>query len=168
RSIDMDGHRKPSGSFCLDTQDWVAAEWLQTFAAQAGWVIVGHSVSTRDTNYGPRAFPLQRFTLEPPRNEGWKVVSIEALDEPEDVFCAVVPEVGRFTLASGLQTGNCAFISTKEMDKDPTFPAVRLMEMSMLGIGVGFDTQGADKARIYTPTDEVVHYTVADSRAGWC
>lgn len=41
---------------------------------------------------------------------------------------------------------NCAFVSTEDMTKtDPSGPFAFLMEASMLGIGVGFDTKGADK-----------------------
>ena len=38
---------------------------------------------------------------------------------------------------------NCAFVSTESMKEDPLKPFVFLMDMSMLGVGVGFDTKGA-------------------------
>jgi adenosylcobalamin-dependent ribonucleoside-triphosphate reductase len=64
---------------------------------------------------------------------------------------------------------NCAFVSTHEMTRqDPSKPFRFLMEASMLGIGVGFDTAGADKdLQVQKPkeTDEV--YTVPDTREGW-
>lgn len=64
---------------------------------------------------------------------------------------------------------NCSFISTKGLDKDPSKPFVRLMEMSMLGIGVGFDTLGAEdgveiKNRVAPLTKT---YVIPDSREGW-
>ena len=41
---------------------------------------------------------------------------------------------------------NCAFVSTNEMSKNnPAKPFAFLMEASMLGVGVGFDSKGADK-----------------------
>lgn len=48
---------------------------------------------------------------------------------------------------------NCAFVSTEDMTKtDPSGPFAFLMEASMLGIGVGFDTKGADKGfKVYAP-----------------
>ncbi len=64
---------------------------------------------------------------------------------------------------------NCSFISTDTLGpRNATLPFVRLMEMSMLGIGVGFDTRGAGKLSIHHPTDEVIDYVVPDSREGWC
>jgi ribonucleotide reductase alpha subunit len=63
---------------------------------------------------------------------------------------------------------NCAFVSTAEMTKqNPAKPFGFLMEASMLGVGVGFDQKGADKAfDIYEPT-EMQEYVVPDTREGW-
>ena len=61
---------------------------------------------------------------------------------------------------------NCAFYSTKDIDKYPTKPFEFMMDMSMLGVGVGFDTKGADKIQIKSPDTEY-HYTIPDSREGW-
>jgi hypothetical protein len=68
---------------------------------------------------------------------------------------------------------NCAFISTAEMSEDeenPAEPFVWLMEASMLGVGVGFDTHGADLGfRLYEPDpDESELFVVPDTREGWC
>lgn len=64
---------------------------------------------------------------------------------------------------------NCAFLSTEHLGvRNATRPFVRLMEMSMLGIGVGFDTRGAGKLTIQEPGSEVQTYVVEDSREGWC
>ena len=68
---------------------------------------------------------------------------------------------------------NCSFVSTEKLShhsaKAATLPFVRLMEMSMLGVGVGFDTKGESKITLYQPhpmkKDEFV---VEDSREGWC
>jgi adenosylcobalamin-dependent ribonucleoside-triphosphate reductase len=64
---------------------------------------------------------------------------------------------------------NCAFVSTREMTKnDPAKPFRFLMEASMLGIGVGFDSKGADKEfKVHEPkrTDEV--HVIPDTREGW-
>jgi ribonucleoside-triphosphate reductase len=37
---------------------------------------------------------------------------------------------------------NCAFVSTDQMKREPTKPFTFLMDASMLGVGVGFDTKG--------------------------
>jgi ribonucleoside-triphosphate reductase len=64
---------------------------------------------------------------------------------------------------------NCAFVSTGDMNKiNPTEPFTFLMEASMLGIGVGFDTKGADKGlTIHQPGTHTWTYVVPDSREGW-
>lgn len=64
---------------------------------------------------------------------------------------------------------NCAFVSTGSMSKyDPAAPFAFLMEASMLGIGVGFDTKGADKNfEIYQPHFSEEKYVIPDSREGW-
>lgn len=64
---------------------------------------------------------------------------------------------------------NCAFVSTSDMTKhDPSGPFTFLMEASMLGIGVGFDTEGADKDfTIYEPREDAEWYTIPDTREGW-
>ena len=64
---------------------------------------------------------------------------------------------------------NCGFLSTAFIDEgDPAFPFYRLMEMSMLGIGVGFDTKGAGKIKLRQPTENNdAPIVVDDSREGW-
>lgn len=64
---------------------------------------------------------------------------------------------------------NCAFVSTGDMTKaDPTAPFTFLMEASMLGVGVGFDTLGAKKHfPLHKPTDVKEVYEVPDTREGW-
>lgn len=63
---------------------------------------------------------------------------------------------------------NCAFVSTDDqIESDPAEPFCFLMDMSMLGVGVGFDTKGAGKIRVNKPADCDLLYTVHDSREGW-
>ena len=69
----------------------------------------------------------------------------------------------------GCALNNCAFVSTENIDKNFTKPFTFLMDVSMLGVGVGFDTLGAGKVKIrdlrYTKPD--LAYTIPDSREGW-
>jgi ribonucleoside-triphosphate reductase len=63
---------------------------------------------------------------------------------------------------------NCSFVSTESMTKlNPAKPFAFLMEASMLGVGVGFDTKGAEKDfTIYEPqAGETV--VIPDTREGW-
>lgn len=66
---------------------------------------------------------------------------------------------------------NCAFISTEKLSShsayEATLPFVRLMEMSMLGVGVGFDVLGAGKLTIHEPGEKIETFVVPDTREGW-
>jgi len=61
---------------------------------------------------------------------------------------SVLTESKKHVLASLL---NCSFISTKGLAKDPCTPFAFLMDMSMVGVGVGFDVEGAGKIVIHEP-----------------
>lgn len=64
---------------------------------------------------------------------------------------------------------NCAFVSTENIKDDLSKPFKFLMDISMLGVGVGFDTKGTGKIVIKGPdsrrTPEV--FNVPDTREGW-
>ena len=62
---------------------------------------------------------------------------------------------------------NCAFVSTEDMESNPSRPFEFLMDASMLGVGVGFDTKGKDRVMIVGPKEEVEVYRIEDSREGW-
>jgi len=74
----------------------------------------------------------------------------------------------------------CSFVSTKDIDTEFTKPFEYMMDMEMLGVGVGFDTRGAGKLIIQQPkalgefeclSSEIPRtrktYMVKDSREGW-
>jgi adenosylcobalamin-dependent ribonucleoside-triphosphate reductase len=61
---------------------------------------------------------------------------------------------------------NCAFISTSNIREDFAHPFCWLMDMSMLGVGVGSDTAGAGTVTIKEPRVIGTH-VVDDSREGW-
>ena len=64
---------------------------------------------------------------------------------------------------------NCAFVSTKTLKEDYSKPFCFLMDASMLGVGVGFDTKGAGEIIIKgvnkDRNEEV--YERPDTREGW-
>lgn len=74
----------------------------------------------------------------------------------------------------GMALNNCAFVSTEHIETDLSKPFEFLMDASMLGVGVGFDTRGAGKIAwnpiknglddLYTGT---VNVKIEDSREGW-
>jgi hypothetical protein len=67
---------------------------------------------------------------------------------------------------------NCSFVSTAEMTRyNPAKPFAFLMEASMLGVGVGFDTKGADKGFIISnpvkDDESGIEFVIPDTREGW-
>jgi len=62
---------------------------------------------------------------------------------------------------------NCAFVSTEEIDVSFAEPFCFLMDMSMLGVGVAFDTKGAGKVTISQPRPVARTHVVSDSKEGW-
>ena len=71
---------------------------------------------------------------------------------------------------------NCAFVSTADIHKaDPGAVFAWVMDALMLGVGVGFDTLGADRQIMIHPTKDVpndisniyINYIIPDTREGW-
>ena len=64
---------------------------------------------------------------------------------------------------------NCAFVSTSTIKDDYAKPFTFLMDASMLGVGVGFDTKGAGEVMIKLPNPNkgIVEYVIPDTREGW-
>lgn len=72
-------------------------------------------------------------------------------------------------IKGGGALNSCAFASTKDLNFDFSGPFTWLMDMSMLGVGVAFDTKGFGKIVIKDPkVIENTKYTVPDSKEGWC
>ena len=67
---------------------------------------------------------------------------------------------------------NCAFLTTAKLSvhsaREATGPFQLMMEMSMTGVGVGFDTKGEGRLTINEPSDdEIKSFVVPDTREGW-
>ncbi|KAJ0397219.1 hypothetical protein P43SY_005237 [Pythium insidiosum] len=82
---------------------------------------------------------------------------------------AITEERGLFAALN-----NCAFVSTEDLGQlpSPAEPFCFLMDAAMLGVGVGFDTKGANKLIVQGPDDSAESskayiYQVPDSREGW-
>jgi len=68
----------------------------------------------------------------------------------------------------GAALNNCAFVSTQDLYWNFADPFCFLMDMSMLGVGVGGDTLGADQIALCKPiVDKELVFVVEDSREGW-
>ena len=76
------------------------------------------------------------------------------------------PVVHKKNLSAALN--NCAFVSTENFETEPTRPFEFLMDASMLGVGVGFDTKGRGKVDVLGCNDEEpIKFLIEDSREGW-
>jgi len=88
------------------------------------------------------------------------------------------------TLERGLfaALNNCGFVSTKNIAKELSLPFGFLMDASMIGIGVGFDTRGgpapmspgihydttgAGKLLVHPVSGDPETFVIPDSREGW-
>ncbi|KKL16879.1 hypothetical protein LCGC14_2491140 [marine sediment metagenome] len=70
----------------------------------------------------------------------------------------------------GACLNNCGFVSTKDIGSSLSTPFIWLMDMSLLGVGVGFDTKGAFQDRevfLREPRPTKDTHVVEDSREGW-
>ena len=70
-------------------------------------------------------------------------------------------------IKGGAILNNCAFVSTKAIEDDLLEPFDFLMDMSMLGVGVGFDVGGAGTVSIIPPYIGNQTHVVEDTREGW-
>lgn len=61
---------------------------------------------------------------------------------------------------------NCSYVSTENIDKDFDKPFRFMADVSMLGVGVGFDSKGAGKLS-WEPSNAASAVLIADSREGW-
>jgi len=114
------------------------------------------------------------------QNNDWDAESMrnEAQEMYEKIFSFKFTPPGRglwmmgtdyiFERETSAPLFNCAFVTTKHIDEDFTQPFEYMMDMSMLGVGVGFDTKGKGKITIKEPeVNEDEKFVVPDSREGW-
>jgi adenosylcobalamin-dependent ribonucleoside-triphosphate reductase len=69
----------------------------------------------------------------------------------------------------GAALNNCAFTTTEHIAQDFAEPFCFLMDMSMLGVGVGGDTMGSGTFVVAKPREsqDTLTYVIADTREGW-
>jgi adenosylcobalamin-dependent ribonucleoside-triphosphate reductase len=77
---------------------------------------------------------------------------------------AITEEKGLFAALN-----NCAFVSTENIVQDFSNPFCFLMDASMLGVGVGFDTKGAGSIILKGPNRQrrIEKCEIPDTREGW-
>jgi ribonucleoside-triphosphate reductase len=66
-----------------------------------------------------------------------------------------------------MSLNNCGFASTEDIDLKYSKAFEFVMDALMLGVGVGFDANGADKIMIKRPQEGNYEFKIPDSREGW-
>ena len=112
-------------------------------------------------------------------NLGWNQVKAQrsAQEMYERIFSFKMIPPGRSLWAMGTDIVmvrglteslyNCSFISTKNIAENPGNPFGNAMDFLMLGVGVGFDVQGAGKIEVKHQKEKSHLYPIPDSREGW-
>jgi NAD-dependent dihydropyrimidine dehydrogenase PreA subunit len=103
-----DGDPVRAGSWRLRSTSHGALEWVEKVAPYAGYIVAGSGEEgSLETNFGVCNRPIRWLYLAT-REVAWRVMSVEPIEaDPEDTFCAVVPEKHELTLAGGIATLNC-------------------------------------------------------------
>lgn len=102
-----------------------------------------------------------------PTSKYAKVIHIEDAGM-QPVLCATVPAYEQFVVDGFILTSNCAFTSTEDIASNFSRPFTFLMDMSMLGVGVGGDTRGAGTVTVQEPTVRAGYvWVIPDTREGW-
>lgn len=102
------------------------------------------------------------------RRRDWaQIKEIRRLNGTHRVLCAEVPGYEQFVVDGFILTSNCAFVSTKNVAEEAGRPFGFLMDVSMLGVGCGFDTRGAGFTYVYQPIGHHDWFHIPDTREGW-
>jgi len=124
-------------------------------------------------------FNMQRRHMEELGKEfDYKAAQVDAQKMYERIFNFKFLPPGRGLWAMGTamtedkhlyaSLNNCGFVSTANLNENLCKPFVFLMDLSMLGVGVGFDTKGTGSIVIKKPNTETKKtIEIADSREGW-
>eukprot|EP00667_Euglena_gracilis_P003398 EG_transcript_3404 len=96
-----------------------------------------------------------------------RMFAMKFLPPGRGLWAMGAPVVTKRGLAAALN--NCAFVSTDGLAAARTKPFTFLMDASMLGVGVGFDTAGANSFCIVGPNPALPASTfiIPDTREGW-
>jgi hypothetical protein len=95
-----------------------------------------------------------------------RIFTMKFLPPGRGLWAMGAPVITKKGFAAALN--NCAFVSTNNLANDKISPFVFLMDASMLGVGVGFDTIGAGSFIINKPNKDMSYtFTITDDREGW-
>jgi hypothetical protein len=116
----------------------------------------------------------QRHSLDLPWDEGEAQRSAQRMYEKAWNFKFLPPGRGLWIMGTefvrrhgSMALNNCAFVSTENIATSGPKPFLFMMDALMLGVGVGFDTEGAGEVAIKEPEPGRYPWKVPDSREGW-
>lgn len=133
--------------------------------------VVNGTMSMAKRWYLSNAFPWDQGAWEKTARSMYDAIfHMRFLPPGRGLWAMGSPIVEEKGLAAALN--NCAFLSTENIAEDVSKPFAFLMDMSMLGVGVGFDTEGKNKIEIRgrrsaSKGPSNLEYTIPDSREGW-
>lgn len=134
-------------------------EWFDTILRVVNGLFSYQKRSMGDTWDEHKALKSAKETFE-------RMFSLKFLTGGRGLWVAGTPVAERNSMC----LYNCAYISTVDIDKGitkATEPFRFLMDLMMLGVGVGFDIAGEYKIRIYEPSKKRAVYQIEDTREGW-
>jgi len=149
--VAADGDPVKAGSWRLRSTHHEALQWLEKAAPLAGYVVVGSGEeSSKETNFGVRRRSIRWLYLAT-REVYWRVMSVDAREaEPEETFCAVVPEKHAFALAGGVFTANCGACEP-ECPVEAIFPEDALPDKWQPFVEINYAYgDGLDKVNVLT------------------
>lgn len=94
-----------------------------------------------------------------------KIFNMKFLPSGRSLWAMGTPIIEDKKLYAALNA--CSFVSTKNISTEYSKPFEYMMDMSMLGVGVGFDTKGAEQLTILKPLEDNFFFQVPDTREGW-
>jgi ribonucleotide reductase alpha subunit len=136
-------------------------QWWETVQRVVEGLYTIQKQHIKDYNLGWNQTKAQRSAQEMYE----RIFSFKMLPPGRSLWALGTPIVMERGLTESLY--NCSFISTKNIAENVGLPFSNAMDFLMLGVGVGFDVQGAGKIDI-KPRKEIIHaYQVPDTREGW-
>lgn len=94
-----------------------------------------------------------------------KIFNMKFLPSGRSLWAMGTPIIDDKKLYAALNA--CSFVSTKNIGTEYSKPFEYMMDMSMLGVGVGFDTKGANQLTILKPSEDNFFFQIPDTREGW-
>jgi ribonucleotide reductase alpha subunit len=144
-------------------EDGINEEWFETIERVVNGTYNMQKKWVEQHSLGWNAWQAQKSAQEmydrmfnmkflPPGRGLWAMGS--ALTEEKELFMCL---------------NNCSFVSTINLKEDYAKPFLFMMDASMLGVGVGFDTKGAGTIIIKNPNENRKQevFIIPDSREGW-